>query len=126
MHTIQLERQKKLETLHIIVIENLFSNGLRIDEKYDLKGSVYKRLVTQSELESGAPKKDLDFRNESKRIKVTCSDYDKIIKIINEDVKFLVKNNIIDYSLLVGIHDRMKDIDPTSNDSDSARGSPSN
>ena len=112
MHTVQLERQNRFETLHIIVIENLFSHGIRIDEKFDLKGSVYKRTATPEEIASGAPKKDLDFRNENKRIMISCHDYDRIVTILNEDVNFLVENHIIDYSLLVGIHDRMKDIKP--------------
>lgn len=112
MHTIQLNRMKHFETLNIIVIENLFSHNLRIDVKYDLKGSCYKRTTSEEEFKSGAPLKDLDFRNRNERIKVSCSDYDKIISILNDDVDFLIENNIIDYSLLVGIHDRMKGMNP--------------
>ncbi len=108
MHTIRLERSGSLKNIYVTVQGNLFNQGLRIDEKFDLKGSLYKRTTSKEKVLAGEPKKDLDFKNEKAAIKVSCEDYDTIVDILNEDIKFLMENNIIDYSLLIGIHDRLK------------------
>ena len=53
--------------------------------------------------------KDLDFINLNKkyknllRIKITDQDRRKLIEVIEKDVKFLCDNELMDYSVLMGI-----------------------
>ena len=67
-------------------------------------------IASQEEIEGGAPRKDLNFRKEKKRILVKEADYKKLESIIEQDGKFLKQSRIIDYSLLLGIHDKFKKI----------------
>lgn len=55
---------------------------------------------------NGCPRKDLNWRKEKMGLNITTEDYDTIIDIIQRDCSFLEKCSIIDYSLLVGVHDK--------------------
>lgn len=59
---------------------------------------------------NGKAKKDINFLQEKLALKTTCEDYDKIADKICGDTKFFEKCGIIDYSLLVGIHDKQLEI----------------
>lgn len=50
--------------------------------------------------------KDLDFLQKKDVFKVGHENKEKIVKILRQDAQFFADNNIIDYSLLVGIHNR--------------------
>ena len=50
--------------------------------------------------------KDLDFLNKKDIFKVGHENKQRIIEILRMDSQFFAQNNIIDYSLLVGIHNR--------------------
>uniref|UniRef100_A0A6Q2WSU6 Phosphatidylinositol 5-phosphate 4-kinase type-2 gamma n=1 Tax=Esox lucius TaxID=8010 RepID=A0A6Q2WSU6_ESOLU len=49
--------------------------------------------------------KDVDFRNNMQKVYVSEDDKERIIDKLNRDVEFLVRLRIMDYSLLLGIHD---------------------
>ncbi|XP_071333542.1 phosphatidylinositol 5-phosphate 4-kinase type-2 gamma isoform X1 [Trachinotus anak] len=49
--------------------------------------------------------KDMDFRNNMQKVYVTEEQKEKFMEKLNRDVEFLVKLKIMDYSLLLGIHD---------------------
>lgn len=51
------------------VFEDL-NNPENITDKYDLKGSTYKRISSPIDIKKGNPKKDLDFLNELKKLRV--------------------------------------------------------
>lgn len=63
---------------------------------------------SEESISKGCPRKDLNWRKENMALNITTQDYDTIIDIIQRDCSFLEKCNIIDYSLLVGIHDKEK------------------
>ena len=48
--------------IRIVVMNNLLPSSIRYHEKYDLKGSTYKRKASSSEVKKRSPTfKDLDF-----------------------------------------------------------------
>ncbi|XP_051911232.1 phosphatidylinositol 5-phosphate 4-kinase type-2 gamma isoform X2 [Hippocampus zosterae] len=81
------------EETYLIVMRNMFSHRIVVHRKYDLKG---KELPTF---------KDVDFRNNMQKVYVTEEQKEKFMEKLNRDVEFLVKLKIMDYSLLLGIHD---------------------
>lgn len=74
---------------------NVFSTHLSIDDLYDLKGSTVGRTAGQSSV-----KKDLDF---NRTIRLSPEHKELFLQQLNADATFLKQNNVIDYSLLVGI-----------------------
>lgn len=48
--------------------------------------------------------KDLDFLESKMKLQVKYEQYDEFISVVKKDAKFFEDNNIIDYSLLVGVH----------------------
>ena len=49
--------------------------------------------------------KDMDFLNDGAKIKIGDDAREKLLETLTADVEFLTKNAIMDYSLLLGIHD---------------------
>ncbi|XP_030624959.1 phosphatidylinositol 5-phosphate 4-kinase type-2 gamma isoform X2 [Chanos chanos] len=94
------------EDTYLIVMRNVFSHRLVIHRKYDLKGSLVAREASDKEKVKELPTyKDVDFRNNMQKVYVTEEQKEKILEKLNRDVEFLVKLKIMDYSLLLGIHD---------------------
>ena len=75
-------------------------------EKYDLKGSTYKRKANKAEREKGSPTfKDLDFMEKHPGgIFLEEETLTALIKTLTRDCRVLESFKIMDYSLLVGIH----------------------
>jgi 1-phosphatidylinositol-4-phosphate 5-kinase len=90
-------------------MNNLFCTPLKIDYRYDLKGSTQGRTT---KFPTGVPKdmtialKDLDLINEKKKFTVGRDYKEKLMEIIKKDAEFFSKCQIIDYSLLVGVHEK--------------------
>eukprot|EP00475_Leptophrys_vorax_P025488 TRINITY_DN35710_c0_g1_i1.p1 TRINITY_DN35710_c0_g1~~TRINITY_DN35710_c0_g1_i1.p1 ORF type:complete len:463 (-),score=128.24 TRINITY_DN35710_c0_g1_i1:124-1512(-) len=91
-----------------VVMNNVFDTDLPIHEVFDLKGSTVGREVSQKELDKNGPGKviwkDLDF--DKKRYKLFLSETFIVLLLIQLelDIEFLRSCNVIDYSLLLGIH----------------------
>src|SRR5690606_19013567 len=87
------------------VMNNIFATKRIIHERYDLKGSWVNRKSRHSSIQSSSGhaslQLDLDMKDD---IKIGKEISEKIINQLNEDVKFLSKVQIMDYSLLVGVH----------------------
>lgn len=103
LHRVRLPFGRKI---HFLVMNNVFPALYEIHEKYDLKGS----LLGRSYLEDSHPKpvtvyKDLDWLREHKRIIVGPEKRENLLKQLESDVRMLERANVMDYSLLVGIHD---------------------
>lgn len=75
-------------------------------EKYDLKGSTYKRKASKRERDKKSPTlKDLDFRElHPDGVMLEADTYSALIKTIERDCRVLQSFKIMDYSLLVGVH----------------------
>ncbi|CAL8100607.1 unnamed protein product [Calicophoron daubneyi] len=98
--------QTSRKNIRFVVMNNLLPSAVKIHEKYDLKGSTYKRRAGPAELAKSSPTlKDLDFRERHPDgIWLETETYDALIKTIEEDCRVLESLQIMDYSLLLGIH----------------------
>ena len=122
-------------------MNNLLPSSVRLHEKYDLKGSTYKRKASDNEKSKASPTfKDLDFlekyhlmenfsRSNANLHKDQKEDpslgngsatdyeptdfggllleahiYDELINTLGRDCRVLESFEIMDYSLLVGVH----------------------
>ncbi|XP_062400879.1 phosphatidylinositol 5-phosphate 4-kinase type-2 gamma-like [Sardina pilchardus] len=94
------------EDTYLMVMRNMFSHRLLVHRKYDLKGSLVSREASDKEKVKELPTyKDVDFRNNMQKVFVSEEQKEKIMEKLNRDVEFLVRLRIMDYSLLLGIHD---------------------
>lgn len=70
-------------------------------KKYDIKGSLYKRTCPSEDL--NLPRKDLDFLAAKEKLHISSYERDELLETVRNDSLFFRENNIIDYSLLIGI-----------------------
>ncbi|EFJ44342.1 hypothetical protein VOLCADRAFT_106487 [Volvox carteri f. nagariensis] len=90
-------------TVRFVVMHNMFNTDLQIHKKFDLKGSTDGR-TTGPRVDPYDPKtifKDLDL---DLQFLLDPSSYDRVIRQITSDAEFLRKVDVMDYSLLLGIH----------------------
>jgi 1-phosphatidylinositol-5-phosphate 4-kinase len=88
-----------------IVMRNVLSSSVTVHQKFDLKGSTVDRAASHKEKAKETPTlKDNDFMGTGERIVIGENRVTFITRLSN-DVQFLQSLNIMDYSLLVGIHD---------------------
>nr|GEX79495.1 phosphatidylinositol 4-phosphate 5-kinase 8-like isoform X1 [Tanacetum cinerariifolium] len=100
LHEISLRGGKKVQ---FVVMGNMFYTQLRIHRRYDLKGSCRGRNTNKADIREGTTFKDLDLTYDFHMDK---SVRDALFKQIYLDCGFLESQNIIDYSLLLGLHFR--------------------
>ena len=102
LHKIEcIKNDKTINILYFVVMKNLFQKISKLNFIYDLKGSLYKRITKLEN--SKEPLKDLNFLENNEKIKLSKKNARKLKNQIQNDVNFLERNNIIDYSLLLGI-----------------------
>ncbi|XP_020504238.1 phosphatidylinositol 4-phosphate 5-kinase type-1 alpha isoform X2 [Labrus bergylta] len=94
------------KNIRIVVMNNLLPSTVRMHLKYDLKGSTYKRRASAKEREKAVPTyKDLDFMQYMQEgLLMEVDKYSAVCKTIQRDCLLLQSFKIMDYSLLVGIH----------------------
>ncbi|KFP32455.1 Phosphatidylinositol 5-phosphate 4-kinase type-2 gamma, partial [Colius striatus] len=94
------------EETYLLVMRNMFSHRLPVHRKYDLKGSLVSREASDKEKGKDLPTlKDVDFLNKNEKIYVGEEDQKDFMEKLKRDVEFLVQLKIMDYSLLLGIHE---------------------
>ncbi|XP_068450324.1 phosphatidylinositol 5-phosphate 4-kinase type-2 gamma-like isoform X3 [Clinocottus analis] len=94
------------EDTYLLVMRNMFSHRLHVHRKYDLKGSLVSRGASFKEKVKELPTyKDVDFRKNMQKVYVSDDEKEKTVDKLNKDIEFLVRMRIMDYSLLLGIHD---------------------
>ncbi|CAF3177043.1 unnamed protein product [Rotaria sp. Silwood2] len=101
-------------TLRFVIFSNIIPTNIDIHEKYDLKGSSYKRDANFTErMKKSATLKDNDFRDiHPHGLKIPKNIYYHLKNILTCDVEFLEKLNIMDYSLLLTIHNMDNPVRP--------------
>ncbi|XP_070777636.1 phosphatidylinositol 4-phosphate 5-kinase type-1 alpha-like isoform X2 [Enoplosus armatus] len=94
------------KNIRIVVMNNLLPSSVRMHLKYDLKGSTYKRRASAKERDKAVPTyKDLDFLQDMHEgLLMETDKYNAVCKTIHRDCLLLQSFKIMDYSLLVGIH----------------------
>lgn len=87
-------------------MNNLLPTDIKMHQKYDLKGSTYKRKANKYERRKDSPTfKDLDFlEHHPEGLLLEAETYNALIKTMQRDCRVLESFKIMDYSLLVGIH----------------------
>ncbi|XP_078090677.1 phosphatidylinositol 5-phosphate 4-kinase type-2 alpha [Mustelus asterias] len=91
---------------YMIVTRNVFGHRLPVYRKYDLKGSTVAREASDKEKAKELPTyKDNDFINDGQKICIDENNKKMFLEKLKKDVEFLAQLKIMDYSLLVGIHD---------------------
>ncbi|XP_029167018.1 phosphatidylinositol 4-phosphate 5-kinase type-1 alpha-like isoform X1 [Nylanderia fulva] len=94
------------KNVRLIAMNNLLPSFVKLHQKYDLKGSTYKRKASKGERSKSSPTyKDLDFiEHHPEGIFLEADTYGALVKTIQRDCRVLESFKIMDYSLLVGIH----------------------
>ena len=96
---------KKDEVYYLVVMETVFRTPCVIHERFDLKGSTYKRTVgPELRGKRGLVHKDLDWVEMGRSVRLKPDLAATLRAQIKADAEFLAAENIIDYSLLVGVH----------------------
>ncbi|KAK0174586.1 hypothetical protein PV327_010344 [Microctonus hyperodae] len=91
---------------YVVAIRNVFSNHLTTHKKFDLKGSTVDREASDKEKEKDLPTyKDNDFVKDGMKIYIGDEAKKKLIDTLTADVDFLTRLHLMDYSLLLGLHD---------------------
>lgn len=98
--------------IYFLVMNNLFPPNLQMNITFDLKGSTWGRLTSQSmspKPTNSTPTtslvmKDLNWLNENEKINFGSRENEVFLKQLKKDVDLLKRLNTMDYSLLVGIH----------------------
>ncbi|KAF9358844.1 Phosphatidylinositol-4-phosphate 5-kinase [Mortierella sp. AD094] len=104
LHRVKLPHGRKI---HFVVMGNVFPPNRDIHETYDLKGSTLGRAISDEELSSNprATQKDLNWVNRNRKLELGPEKRHLFVEQTKRDVELLARLNIMDYSLLVGIHD---------------------
>uniref|UniRef100_A0A3Q3KNY8 PIPK domain-containing protein n=1 Tax=Monopterus albus TaxID=43700 RepID=A0A3Q3KNY8_MONAL len=94
------------KNIRVVVMNNILPRVVRMHLKYDLKGSTYKRRASKKEREKAKPTfKDLDFMQDMQDGLMLDQDtYNALVKTLQRDCLVLESFKIMDYSLLLGVH----------------------
>ncbi|KAJ8011720.1 hypothetical protein DPEC_G00061170 [Dallia pectoralis] len=94
------------KNIRIVVMNNVLPRAVRMHLKFDLKGSTYKRRASKKEREKSNPTfKDLDFISDVlEGLTLDQDTYGALLKTLQRDCLVLESFKIMDYSLLLGIH----------------------
>ncbi|CAD8212359.1 unnamed protein product [Paramecium octaurelia] len=100
MHKIILDDKK----IHFIIMSNVFKTSHEINLRYDIKGSLHQRK-TPNNADYTVARKDLNFLESHEKINIRLDKQGELLTQLCRDADFFAQNNIIDYSLLLGIHE---------------------
>ncbi|KAI5291626.1 Phosphatidylinositol-4-phosphate 5-kinase, partial [Ascosphaera acerosa] len=107
LHRVKMAYGRKI---HFVVMNNLFPPHRDIHQMFDLKGSTVGRDYREEDLARNprATMKDLNWLRREKRLHCGPLRKDVFMTQVKRDVALLQRLNIMDYSLLVGMHDTRK------------------
>ncbi|EMD00298.1 hypothetical protein BAUCODRAFT_62612 [Baudoinia panamericana UAMH 10762] len=104
LHRVKLPYGKKV---HFVIMNNLFPPHRDIHRTFDLKGSTIGRDFREEDLENNprATLKDLNWLRRNLHLEFGPHKKEIFVTQMQRDVAMLQRLRIMDYSLLVGIHD---------------------
>ena len=107
LHRVKIPYGRKI---HFVVMNNLFPPHRDIHRTFDLKGSTIGRDFREDDLEKNprATLKDLNWLRRDLHLELGPTKKDAFIEQMRKDVKLMQKLHIMDYSMLIGIHDLEK------------------
>jgi len=99
--------QHTVQKIYFVVMANMFNTPFDIPRRYDLKGSWVGRVTTiaPDQRDPSVALKDVDFYEAGEKVSVGDEVAHRLLRQIEADCDFLRRNNVIDYSLLLGVHD---------------------
>lgn len=103
LHRVKTSFGKKI---HFVVMNNLFPPHMDIHSTYDVKGSTVGR-VTSDDDKKGNPRgtlKDLNWLSSKQYLKLSPKKKTAFLDQVQKDVELLASLKIMDYSLLLGVH----------------------
>ncbi|QLQ82278.1 hypothetical protein HG537_0H00390 [Torulaspora globosa] len=112
---ISFRNKIKHRKIYFLVMNNLFPPHLEMHITFDLKGSTLGRYTkvdperAKHDQNYRVVLKDLNWLERKEEIKFGPLKKKKLLDQLKKDVQFLAKLNIMDYSLLLGIHDLNKE-----------------
>jgi len=94
------------KNIRLIAMNNLLPSSIKMHLKFDLKGSTFKRKASRHEKAKKSPTlKDLDFMDQlPEGLMMEPETYKPLVDTMKKDCRVLESFKIMDYSLLVGIH----------------------
>ena len=104
LHRVKIPYGRKI---HFVVMNNLFPPHRDIHRTFDLKGSTIGRDFKEEDLEKNprATLKDLNWLRRNLHLEFGPIKKEAFITQMQKDVALLKRLHIMDYSMLVGIHD---------------------
>ncbi|KAI1295276.1 hypothetical protein F5Y03DRAFT_387425 [Xylaria venustula] len=107
LHRVKMPYGKKI---HFVVMNNLFPPHKDIHTTFDLKGSTIGRDYKEEDLEKNprATLKDLNWLRRKRHLELGLQKRQLFLQQLQRDVKLMQKLKIMDYSLLIGMHDLQK------------------
>ncbi|KAI0389942.1 hypothetical protein F5Y17DRAFT_472350 [Xylariaceae sp. FL0594] len=107
LHRVKMPYGKKI---HFVVMNNLFPPHRDIHTTFDLKGSTVGRDYREEDLEKNprATLKDLNWLRRKRHLELGLQKRQLFLQQLRSDVRLMQKLKIMDYSLLIGIHDLNK------------------
>ncbi|KAI0320937.1 hypothetical protein OF83DRAFT_1052107 [Amylostereum chailletii] len=103
LHRVKLPRGRKI---HFVIMNNLFPAHKDVHETYDLKGSTVGRLYPEEKAKQNprAVLKDLNWIERQKSLELGPEKRALLTEQLRRDSDFLKELGVMDYSLLIGIH----------------------
>jgi hypothetical protein len=92
-----------------VIMKSVFDTEKRIHQMYDLKGSTQGRRAKKGDIVL----KDIDLIDKGDTFHIGPEKKQMIIEQLEKDAMFLSELNIMDYSLLVGVHRRKENVSGT-------------
>ncbi|KAF8069053.1 1-phosphatidylinositol-4-phosphate 5-kinase [Lyophyllum atratum] len=107
LHRVKLPRGRKI---HFVIMNNIFPPHRDIHETYDLKGSTVGREYPEDKARENprAVLKDLNWINRGRRLELGPEKRALLTEQLRRDAEFLKEVHVMDYSLLVGIHNMQR------------------
>jgi 1-phosphatidylinositol-4-phosphate 5-kinase len=104
LHRVKMPYGKKI---HFVVMNNLFPPHRDIHTTFDLKGSTIGRDYKEEDLDKNprATLKDLNWLRRKRHLELGMEKKRLFLEQLRRDVVLMKKLKIMDYSLLIGVHD---------------------
>lgn len=113
LHCLRVQKYRKgvkslpasTRKLYFVVMGNMFNAPFEIHRRYDLKGSWVGRVTPPQDYDASVALKDVDFQQANERVRIGGDRRTRLLQQLELDSLFLAEQHIIDYSLLLGIHE---------------------
>ncbi|KAI9910971.1 hypothetical protein PsorP6_010776 [Peronosclerospora sorghi] len=105
LHRVKMHHRRR--TLHFVIMASVFDTALDVHARFDLKGSRIGRHASPSEQARGSAGvlKDNDWLDKGCSLELGAARRAMFLLQLRKDVDFLRRMKIMDYSLLLGVHD---------------------